>query len=171
MLGCCQAGGQGASTALIPLTWGHCGGLGPQVPPPSALAHHPETLIGPGGKPTCPPVGGGFAYLWLWVPISTLAHSHESLAHSPPPSQAAAYTRAPVWPVSCTLSQSTPVCSVDLLWLPSCGTRPRSPPPFCARLGPSVTRAQAHLTSLSRASPGPVWWCCVMLILALRDSH
>lgn len=44
----------------------------------------------------------------FWSPIPTLAHSHESLAHSPLPSRAIAHTRALVQPVFCTLSPPTP---------------------------------------------------------------
>lgn len=110
MLGCRQAGGQGAGIAPIPLRVGQLWELGPQGLLAPALAHHPGTLTSPICDPTCSPSfrWGASHICGFWSPIPTLAHSHESLAHSPPPSWAIAHTCALVQPVFCTLSPPTP---------------------------------------------------------------
>lgn len=125
MLGCRQAGGQGASTAPIPLRVGQLLELGLQVLLAPALAYHPGTLTGPPHRQsfllTLLYVGTSHI-CGFWPPIPTLAHSHESLAHSPPPSRAIAHTHALVQPVFCTLSPSTSLPTIGPSYSPFCFT-------------------------------------------------
>lgn len=83
MLGCRQAGGQGASTAPIPLRVGQLWELGPQALLAPALAHHPGTLTGPIGDLTCSPSFRWGPHIFVASgPPSPPLHTHMKALHT-----------------------------------------------------------------------------------------
>lgn len=82
-MGCRQAGGRGASIAPIPLRVGQLWELGPRVLLAPALAHHPGTLTGPIGDPSCSPSSRWGPHIFVASgPPSLPLHTHMKALHT-----------------------------------------------------------------------------------------
>lgn len=150
MLGCSQAGGQGAGTAPIPLRVGQLWGAGatgapgscPCTPPRNTPQPHRQSyllaLLQVGASHICDFGSLSPPLCTHMKALRTHLHLHRPFAHAPAPSPC-------------------PHCSAQLTLMFSRLTFALFLPTFCAQL----TRWSvfpAHFTS--RAFPGLMLWCC-----------